>query len=112
MKKVNNNDAIIKHLAEKVMGFEKREDGRKNEYWEEINGDKFGLFWNPLENIEQAMKLLDTFGGWSMIKPAKRYHVVVVPSIINDSMCRGTTNNQSLPMAISIVCAEATGYKE
>ncbi len=113
------NESLGQHLAEKVMGWK--------EFWSSTGSlpDNFDGWtddhnvpqarfdrWYPDENIEQAFMCLDTFEWFSICKNDDEYAE-------GDEIysCEVSNNNQvhirsSLPMAISLACARATGYPE
>jgi len=64
------------------------------------------FFWNPTENIEQAFMCLDTFAWWEIHHAVDDYEC----SIKQQYEQMGV--NKSLPMAISLACARASGYEE
>jgi len=104
---------LNKHLAE-MMGLEFREGGRKDEYWQDIDGDKFGLFWNPSENIEQAMMCLSLYNhpAYRIDFSIEKIHRVSFWPDVTYSKNKFEGEHKSLPLAISLVCARASGWEE
>ncbi len=102
------NESLRKHLAEKVMRYE--EGCRKDEYWElDSDGNRYGLFWKPDENIEQAFMCLGTFEDWQISRFAQVEDMIDEYEITIGNI--GLSNESSLPMAISLACAKATGWE-
>ena len=112
-----NTDSLNKHLAEKVMEWELQSSltwpGEQNIYKDPKN-DSFWLKasdWNPSENIEQAMMCIQTMDEWHIHNAAGLIDAWTYRSKMK--VGRGFTNKKDeLPMAISLACAKATGYKE
>jgi len=103
-----NKESLRKHLAEKVMGWE-------------IAGEVVVIStpgvrlvgWKPDENIEQAFMCLDTFDeGYEIFVEGDVKRVIVYgeeDEAETEVFAREEAGG-SLPMAISLACARATGY--
>ena len=63
--------------------------------------------WNPSENIEQALMCLDTFDEFRIDYHRKMYEVILPAQLYI-----GAGVDKSLPMAISLACAKATGWTD
>lgn len=116
---------LNEHLAINVMGWEVTttiawlELGKQNYYTPDPDAKDSKRLrcvvdsWLPSENIEQAMSLLDGFDqtvieSWNGANK-NRYHRVTVET---ETELKTGDMNKSLPMAISLVCAKATGWEE
>ena len=104
-------DKLRRHLAEKVMGI----DLTKEYGFMDNDGCLHaGARWNPPENIEQAFMCLDTFSLEVEIDSndatggQKAWRVC----ILEPDGRMECSPYESLPMAISLACAGATGYED
>jgi len=101
---------LNEHLAIKVMGWEHfSTEGKKASLPSYFNNEGWLMFvesWNPSENGSQSQMCLDTFEWWRIDRSSERYYV----SIYQDKGI--DVKNKSLPMAISLACAKATGWVE
>ena len=91
-------------LAVKVMGWK---DNSYGDYWDIENNQESAMIssgnWNPQENIEQAMRLLDTFEYGSIFKDRKLYRCFV-------GNCNDGYQDESVSIAITEAVLKASGY--
>ncbi len=95
-----SNESLRKHLAEKVMDFAMSEPTERE--WCGLEE------WKPDENIEQAFMCLHRFTkdepGIFLCEEESECRI--------GNKGRAICDGDSLPMAISLACARATGWKE
>ncbi len=107
---------LNKHLAEKVMGWTEwtaAKNGHNDLNDAYTDGVKHKIEiedWNPSENIEQAMMCLDIFTFWSINRTKKGYEAMIITD--KEAFGDHIELHDSLPMAISLACAKATGWEE
>jgi len=73
------------------------------------------LDWDTTTNISHAMMCLDTFEWYSICKNDDTYAEKDKPyscEVSPDEVCGHVAVAESLPMAISLACAKATGWSE
>lgn len=108
-----NNESLNHHLATVVMGWHKytRETNGTVIYRDKNNKAKIAVNqFDPPNNIEQAMGCLEIFAYWAINHTKKGYEAMILTDkeIFGDHI----ELNESLPMAISLACAKATGWEE
>ena len=104
-----NLESLREHLAIKVLGA-KVIEGRKHKIYDFPSGELiYASLWNPPENIEQAMGCLDTLSNDYTINktPLSRFYECWL-----ESHGVGSGWQETLPLAISLACAKATGWEE
>ena len=102
-----NTESLNEHLARKVMGWEKRAD-----CWVKGGPPTVCLrrsSFNPCENIKQAFMVLEKCESWGMAKAESSLYNVIVKFGKNVELAE---QNKSLPLAISLAAARATGWTE
>ena len=104
-----NIKSLREHLALKVMGCRKLSSEAGAYYKGEVN--ILVHAWKPDENIEQAMGCLDTFPYSEIVRDGKNGFVARV--VLNATgQYNFSVKNKIRTMAISLVSAKATGWKE
>jgi len=111
------NNELNKWLAEKVMGWGTElskitNKPRKTMIYFNPNDHADWIecsSWRPDENIEHAMMCLDTFTNFSIGKWVDTPEPYTVTIYDQNQFC---VDHESLPMAISLACAKATGWSE
>ena len=104
---------INEFLATEVMGWHK--EGQTKDYqWVDSEGsdEEWAAFWNPSENISQAMMCLERFEGWELTKDSVDGYLCVVWTTKHHGVWCDNAGGPSLPMAISLACARAKGWKD
>ena len=106
-----NYDKLNEHLAVKVMGWEWPDESYVGWVPDEIAPMER---WQPHKNIEQAMMVLDTFEQWGISRNLvdKGYFVSIVDWYEGAPDEDWEGENESLPLAICIAAAKATGYSD
>ncbi len=104
---------ISEHLAVEVMGWRTELSKLTNkpcrtkiyitDETDPYDGWVEAATWNPPENIEQAFMCLDKFNDVNICKWKDTWFV---------QLSTAKTSDKSLANAISLACAEATGWKE
>jgi len=104
---------LNEHLAVKVMGWETTTLGGCDYWYIKPDGvylnkplPKFN--WQPHENIQQAMMVLGAFEVWCIEHYWEGYEV----SITDSEAIQYKSENESLPLAICLAAAKATGWQE
>ena len=111
-----NIESVREHLAIEVMGWHvaPSEPYPFDTYFyaDEEGALIFGIGeWKPDENIEQAMGCLDTFPYSEIVRDGKNGFVARV--VLNATgQYNFSVKNKIRTMAISLVRAKATGWKE
>ncbi len=111
---------INEHLAVKVMGWHRPPLGTLFErlyYYSNYKCiDRISPVddWSPQENIEQAIMCLNSFKTFGISKNMvdEGYYVSIYPDFHDCSEFEFEAENQSLPKAISLACARATGWED
>lgn len=108
------NESLRKHLAEKVLEWAQ---GETEFQWNDKNGNRMldGILFDPPNNISQAIDLLGEFEQWGISRNLidDGYFVSIVDwsaELAPDK--EWEAEHESLPMAISLACARASGWEE
>ncbi len=106
-----NSESLNKHLAEKVMGWEMPSG---DIWWSDGVAKAFESSWNPTENIEQAFMCLDTLDhpAYRIDFSITKTHQLSFWPDVTYSQNKFEAKHKSLPTAISLACARATGWEE
>ena len=103
-----NNQSLREHLAVKVMGWE---NTAGDIYWSGGVAKSYISSWRPDKDIEQAFMLLDKFEQWgiscNLIDNGYFVSIIEWPKEGRDQ--EWEAEDKSLPMAISLAVAKATG---
>jgi len=106
-----NTESLNEHLAREGMGWECLRFSPIHDgfHYKTPQGKMYYDDWNPCENIEQAFMVLEKFEDWTVakIQPSGDYGCLIGDF---NSDCR--KRNKSLPLAISLAAARATGWTE
>ena len=113
-----NTDKLDEHLAVKVMGLKVLSKGvlagQEDKYKLPNGCIILATDWQPHKKTEQAMMVLDTFEQWTINTnrkaPAPKYMYVI--SIVTSLGSKYWEGSESLPLAICIAAAKATGYSD
>lgn len=102
---------LNEHLAINVMGLHLSPFYKEKYWWDDecitpVFNEKD---WNPSENIEQAFMCLDTFPSFTITKPDHGAFTCDVKIGYHKNW--KAVVDQSLPKAISLACAKATGFE-
>ena len=67
--------------------------------------------WQPDTNIEQAMMLLEKFDDWELGR-TRRGITPYCRIFANQMQILGAARENTVPLAITLACAKATGWKD
>jgi len=102
---------LNKHLAEKVMGWTMPTGDL---WWDDKGAMASETGWNPSSNISQAMMCLSSYNhpAYRIDFSIEKIHRVSFWPDVTYSKNKFEGEHKSLPMAISLACARASGWEE